>query len=161
MTDEEPDLVLLDVMMPELDGIEVCRQIRGRLRAGAPHIRFSRWRYHTFPQEIATAQIGLSPRALDSPYNRGHSSFKIAVLMAQGLPILASSVPSYLDLMGPKANPAGGRFCDSAAEWELALADIAQNREQLIIWHQQAIAAAEQISTRRIAQTLHATLASL
>lgn len=26
----EPDLILLDVMMPELDGIEVCRQIKGR-----------------------------------------------------------------------------------------------------------------------------------
>ena len=137
------------------------RQIRGRLRAEAPHIRFSRWRYNTFPQEIATAQIGLSPRALDSPYNRGHSSFKIAVLMAQGLPILASPVPSYLDLMGPKASPAGGRFCDSAAEWEQALADIAAKRERLYTWHQEAIAAAEQISTKAITARLHEILEAL
>ena len=27
-----PDLILLDVMMPEIDGIEVCRQIKGMLK---------------------------------------------------------------------------------------------------------------------------------
>ncbi|WP_237741279.1 hybrid sensor histidine kinase/response regulator [Geminocystis herdmanii] len=32
LDDVQPDLILLDVMMPELDGIEVCRQIKNRAR---------------------------------------------------------------------------------------------------------------------------------
>jgi two-component system KDP operon response regulator KdpE len=31
---EEPDLVLLDLMLPEIDGFELCREIRGRSGVG-------------------------------------------------------------------------------------------------------------------------------
>jgi DNA-binding response OmpR family regulator len=38
ITEDMPDIILLDVMMPEMNGIEVCRQIRTQYQSPRPCI---------------------------------------------------------------------------------------------------------------------------
>lgn len=58
--DEKPDLILLDVMMPEMDGHEVCRRLKGNKEtAGIPII------FVTALSEIGQEEFGFSLGAAD------------------------------------------------------------------------------------------------
>lgn len=70
---ENPDLVLLDIMMPKMDGVETCRQIRGMAGGDEPYIIFLTARSEEY-SEIAGLDAGaddyiakpISPRLLVS-----------------------------------------------------------------------------------------------
>ena len=54
---EKPDLILLDIMMPEMDGIETCRQLRSKLGYSDTLIAFLTARNEDFTQ-IAAFDVG-------------------------------------------------------------------------------------------------------
>jgi len=68
-----PDLILLDVMMPEMDGVEICRQLRAIPKLNNTYIVFLTARSEEY-SEVAAFDIGaddyitkpIKPRALMS-----------------------------------------------------------------------------------------------
>jgi two-component system alkaline phosphatase synthesis response regulator PhoP len=73
---EKPHLILLDIMMPELDGVETCRMLRGRKEFADTPIAFLTARDEDFSQ-IAALDVGgddyitkpIKPRVLISRIN--------------------------------------------------------------------------------------------
>lgn len=128
----------------------------GRFLPRIHFYQFRRWRYQTFPDDILAGELCLSPRDVNDPYNQGHSFFKIGVFMAQGVPAIASPVPSYSELITPAG---GGQICASPAEWQETIAQIVQDRERLVSWSQTARQAVLPCSTERIAAQYAALLA--
>ncbi|MBF0290230.1 MAG: glycosyltransferase [SAR324 cluster bacterium] len=112
-------LVLISEKKPEISG----------------KFNYLSWSYYTFPQTILNGDFCLSPRKTDNPYDLGHSHFKIGVFMAQGIPALASPLPSYLEVI---QKTGGGKICESNSDWESALDCITENRNILWEWSQAA-----------------------
>lgn len=69
----------------------------------------------------------VSPRYLDSPYNRSHSEWKLTLGLACALPGLGSPQPSYLEA----ASVAQGalEICSNDSEWTEAIGKILMNPE--------------------------------
>lgn len=97
--------------------------------AGA--FRFIRWTYETFPESILSGDICISPRRTDNSYDLGHSFFKIGVFLAQGIPAIASPVPSYQELL---VGNDCGRVCGSPEEWARTLDFVMDDRPAVSGW---------------------------
>ena len=110
--------------------------------------RFVPWHYRTFPAEIVKGDVCISPRDTSSPYNRGHSAFKIAVFMAEGVPAIASPVPAYAELIG---RGRGGAVCENLADWDRVFRLVQDERSLLVRWSEEARDAVSPYSTERIA----------
>jgi glycosyltransferase involved in cell wall biosynthesis len=119
---------------------------RPRLSA---RFRFVRWRHASVPRDLLRGDFSIAPRELDTPYNRGHSAFKIGMFMAEGVPALASPVPSYREVLVPEE---GGLICDTPAEWEEALDRIVAEPALLARWSPGARRAMEPYLTETVAR---------
>ena len=64
LAEEEPDAVILDVMMPAMDGFEVCRRIRGLSRTYVPVLLASALDpYEVWPRAV---EVGAGRRAAEA-----------------------------------------------------------------------------------------------
>jgi hypothetical protein len=96
---------------------------------------FVPWRYASAPVDLLRGDFCIAPRPLDTPYNMGHSLFKVGVFLAQGVPALASPVPSYAEVL---VHGRTGLLCESMGEWEDALERVLGNPSLLPAWSRQA-----------------------
>lgn len=90
---QKPDLVVLDIMMPDVDGLEVCR----RLRAGGNHVPVLML---TARDAVADKVIGLETGADDylvKPFAFEELVARIRVLLRRGEPA-DKQVLTYADL---------------------------------------------------------------
>lgn len=77
--------------------------------------KFKKWKYRKLPSYLLQADIGIAPRVLDNSYNLGHSSFKILVYLAAGLPVLVAPLPSYCDII---VNGENGFICKDIDDYK-------------------------------------------
>jgi hypothetical protein len=134
------------VKAPDLEPILPLLHARGmplivvaerRPRLSAP-FEFVRWRHATAPRALVRGDVCVAPRALDTPYNLGHSFFKIGVFLAQGVPALAAPVPSYAEVLHHERT---GLVCASPKEWEAALDRLLADLQALARWSPAAVEA--------------------
>ncbi len=77
----------------------------------------------------AEGGIIVSPRFLDSPYNFGHSEWKLTLGMACGLPAVGSPVPSYRDV-AERAENGAIAVCETGEEWGSVLDELLDGGEE-------------------------------
>ena len=113
---------------------------------GMPY-KFIRWEYQSFPDAILQGDLCISPKPMGNSYDMGHSYFKIAVFLAQGVPVIASSLPSYEEII---TNGKNGYIAKSIDDWRRYLSQIIENPELLKELSHNAIEGAPKVSTEII-----------
>lgn len=105
---------------------------------------------HLF-QVYSEGGVFISPRFLDSPYNLGHTEWKITLAMACGRIALCSPVPSYVTV-SKRSGDKGIRISDSNSAWSQAFDQVLSDSFN---WEEEETAARSVVdrfySTREIA----------
>jgi hypothetical protein len=84
------------------------------------------WNLQTVGALVRTADIGLAPMPLTNPFYRAKAFSKPLVYMALGLPVVASGIPSYSELV---QNGINGFTVETASEWRTRLIELISSRE--------------------------------
>ncbi len=120
---------------------------------------FRKWAYKRFPEDIISCDICVAPRIIiDEKYDSGHSLFKIGVFMAEGVPVLASPIPSYELLL---KNDKGGHICKTLDEWNEYIEKCLKNIELLKKWSSEAKEVIKPYLTENIAKLVVSRIKNL
>ena len=92
-TYQPPDLVLLDMAMPEMDGIEVCRRLRANPATAATPVLFL-----TVSKDITSKTAGFNAGADDyliKPFDLQELNLRVRALLRRGVK-KSSEIPTQL-----------------------------------------------------------------
>ncbi|MBN2302112.1 MAG: glycosyltransferase [Lentisphaerae bacterium] len=101
--------------------VYVGRSFRGRVSAvsqGDLQHRFVEWDKNTVATAIVEHDVALIPAFLASDHDMAKSSNRLTMFMALGMPVIASPVPSYTEIV---RNGENGFIAGSRADWLNAL----------------------------------------
>ena len=116
----------------------------------SPHkAYFSKWKYKTFPKTMLKGDFVFAPRDISESYNRGHSFFKIGIFLSVGIPVIASPVPSYKELIF-KNNC--GKICETKNDFRKTIKSICSNRQRLVSWSKSAQLIMKKYTTSEISK---------
>ena len=124
------------------DRVAVLRIVTDRFRSVAYHgttdnelllrkwslqAEFVEWQIDTFSHALASADVGIAPLPLTDEFSRAKPANKILGYAFLGLPVVASAIPSYLDVLGQARF---GLAASTSAEWAQAVRTLADSPRQ-------------------------------
>lgn len=116
------------------------------------------WSHARFPHDIVECDLCVAPRTIATEYDRSHSLFKVGVFMSEGVPVVASPVPSYRLVL---TQGDSGLLCEDIDGMLGAIRDCIDDRDRLIGWSAGARERIAPYSSAHIAEQVAMRLHSL
>ena len=129
----DPDLVILDVMLPDLDGLEVCRRLRGKCDA-----RILLLSARDKPEDIARGMDAGADGYVTKPFTYPALMDRVDDLLFRGMPTPGAERPGVLEWgslvvdFGRGEVKLHGRTVDLTAQEYRVLEELARNPGQII-----------------------------
>jgi excisionase family DNA binding protein len=93
-----PDLIVLDLMMPGVDGLEVCRQVKGELRT--QHTKILVITGYSSPDQLQSARMAGADDCLAKPFTGQELRRRVSLLLGMDLAQESAPFPAVAALSG-------------------------------------------------------------